>query len=341
MEWLEGNQIKVDPPKRPKKITGTRFGAILGLNPWKTPFEVWCEVTRTYEKPFEDTIYTTAGKIIEPKQAAYIKSAYFMRDMESPTDIYGADYFNKTYGDFYKDEKVFGGMWDYISRPDEIVFEMKTTKRAEDWQNDVPEYYALQAALYAYLLGWDKAYMVASFLKDEDYEHPEDFAPTAANTIVEPFSIEDRYPDFQKYIEDAVEWWDKYVVTGISPPYDEKKDSDILKELRKNTLNPTTDIAEIIAKADELQREIDEINSSITEKEKELTTIKAIIKEYGTKMFRPGDKQVVLPGSSYNWTISKSSSTKVNTAALKEDGLYEKYSTTEDSYRLTNKAIGG
>lgn len=59
MEWLEGNKIKVVPPKRPKKLTATRFATVLGLNPWSTPFEVWCEITRTYQKPFEETIYTT------------------------------------------------------------------------------------------------------------------------------------------------------------------------------------------------------------------------------------------------------------------------------------------
>ena len=51
MEWLDGNKIQIIPPKRPKKLTGTRFATILGLNPWSTPFEIWCEVTRTYQKP--------------------------------------------------------------------------------------------------------------------------------------------------------------------------------------------------------------------------------------------------------------------------------------------------
>ena len=78
MEWLDGNKIQIIPPKRPKKLTGTRFATILGLNPWSTPFEIWCEVTRTYQKPFEDTIYTIAGKTIEPKQAEYMKQTYFM-----------------------------------------------------------------------------------------------------------------------------------------------------------------------------------------------------------------------------------------------------------------------
>ena len=44
MEWLESRQLKIAPPKRTKKITGTRFATILGLNPWSTPFEI-CSTT--------------------------------------------------------------------------------------------------------------------------------------------------------------------------------------------------------------------------------------------------------------------------------------------------------
>lgn len=61
---------------------------------------MWCAITKTYEKPFEDTIYTAAGKAIEPKQAEYMKKSYGM-DLITPTDRYGEDYFNKTWGDFF------------------------------------------------------------------------------------------------------------------------------------------------------------------------------------------------------------------------------------------------
>ncbi len=52
IKWLEGNRIQIAPPKKTKKITGTRFATILGLNPWSTAFEMWCAITKTYEKPF-------------------------------------------------------------------------------------------------------------------------------------------------------------------------------------------------------------------------------------------------------------------------------------------------
>ena len=87
MKWNDDKTITITPPKRPKKITGTRFAAIMGLNKWTTPFNAWCAITRTYEEPFEDTIYTVAGKTIEPKQAEFMKKSYFMTNLITPTAV--------------------------------------------------------------------------------------------------------------------------------------------------------------------------------------------------------------------------------------------------------------
>ena len=209
MNWIDSH-LEVTPSKKPKKITATRFATILGLNPWSTPFEIWCEITKTYQKPFEDTVYTIAGKTIEPKQIEYMRSSYGMYNLKTPTDIYGPDYFKKTWGDFFHDTPVLGGMWDSLLVGDdgkpEAVLEFKTTKRAEDWANDVPEYYALQAALYAYLLGIDDVIMVASFLDNKDYEAPENFVPSANNTITVEFKVSQRYPDFHRMVAQAQAW---------------------------------------------------------------------------------------------------------------------------------------
>ena len=94
-------------PKSNKKLTATRFATILGLNEYATPFEAWCAITKTWEKPFEDSIYTIAGKIIEPKICDYLRNHYFM-DIKSPTDVYGADYFKK-HGAIFSQMKMFLG----------------------------------------------------------------------------------------------------------------------------------------------------------------------------------------------------------------------------------------
>lgn len=343
MEWLEGNKIKVVPPKRPKKLTATRFATVLGLNPWSTPFEVWCEITRTYQKPFEETIYTAAGKTIEPKQAQFMKKSYFMTNIVTPTDIYGEDYFNRTYGDFFKDEPIFGGMWDYLlfdeNKKPVTVLEMKTTKRAEDWAKDIPEYYALQAALYAHLLGVDDVIMVASFLSDKDYKDPSQFIPSAKNTITVPFKVSERYPEFKKLVKKAEKWWKDHVETGISPAFDEKADAEILKELRTNTLNPESDIEALLREGEELKAEIDRLSAPIEPLEKRLKVVTDIIKQHALAQFRDGDKKVSIRGEKYEWNVSRSETSEIDKDGLKADGLLAKYTRAKVSYRITTKAI--
>lgn len=344
MEWLDGNRIQIVPPKRPKKLTATRFATVLGLNPWSTPFEIWCAVTRTWEKPFEDTKYTLAGKSIEPKQAAYMKDTYMMSNLVTPTEIWGEDYFHKTYGDFFPEQKVLGGMYDFLlydknGKPT-TVLEMKTTGRVEDWKDDIPEYYALQAALYAYLLGVDEVIMVASFLEPKDYDDPEKFVCSGENTITRPFKVSERYPDFdKKYVRPALKWWKDHVESGISPEYDEKKDAEILKALRTNNLSPETDMEALVKEAEDLKAKLDAHAAEVTEDEKRYKVLTDMIKKAAIAQFRDGDKKVSIAGSAYNWEVSRTSTTKIDKDAMKADGILAKYTTTEDSYRISPKII--
>ena len=341
IKWVD-NHIEVKPPKRPKKLTATRLGTILGVNPWSTDFEIWCAVTRTYEKPFEDTIYTLAGKTIEPKQIAYMKKAYVMNNLRTPTDIFGEDYFSKTYGDFFPETKIFGGMWDsllYTDGTPDTVLEFKTTKRSEDWADDVPEYYALQAALYAYLLNVDDVIMVASFLEDKDYKDPSKFEPNAKNTITIEFKVSERYPDFDKKIAQATKWGNDYVKTGISPDFDEKKDAEILAALRTNSVNPETDVKALMEEAETIMSEINEVTAPLKDKEKRLDNIKKQLKEVATGQFREGDTKVTLTGSKVCWTLSRSEGEEIDKDALKRDGLLEKYTKKKVTLIFTNSEV--
>lgn len=342
MEWLSTNQIKIDPPTKPKKITGTRLASILELDRWNTPFKTWCAITRVYEEPFVENKYTRAGRIIEPKIIDYLNKVYFFGSLKSPRDIYGEDYFEKTYGDFFPNEKVFGGMWDALYYEDgkvSAVIEIKTTKRVEDWTKGAPEHYAIQAALYAYLLGVDDALMVATFLDESDYEHPENFVPSAENTIIDEFKLSERFPHFQRHIDRALEWWKTHVEGGISPVFDETRDKEILEALRRNTLTADTDIKALMMEAEILKSEIDTVINTIANKEKRLEEIKNILKEHCMRQFRDGDKKVVLTGQKYEWVLSRSESIEIDKDALKKDGLLTKYSKPKITYRFTQLPI--
>ena len=338
MEFIEGNRIKVDPPKKPKKLTATRFATILGLNAWATPFNAWCAITRTYEEPFEDTVYTIAGKVIEPKVIEYLNDVMFM-DIKSPTDVYGPDYFKKTWGDFFPDQTALGGMWDAIG--DDFVVEIKTTKRAEDWATDVPIYYKLQAALYAYLLGVDNVVVTVSFLEDKDYANPEQFEPSYKNTKIYEFKLSEAFPYFyEDYVGPALDFWINCVLTGISPEYDEKKDAEILKVLRKNTIEPDDKgIAKLIAEADRIQAAIDKAEAKLEEKKSRLKEIDGIVKKYMSGQFRDGDKKVEIAGKKYTWTLTRTVRKSVDNAALKADGVYEKYLKESETLTLKKSVI--
>lgn len=338
MKFIEGNRIKIDPPKRTKKLTGTRFATLMGLNAWSTPFEAWCEITKTYEKPFEDTIYTQAGKVIEPKVIDYLNRVYFL-NLKSPTDVYGEDYFKKTWGDFFKEDKILGGMWDAIG--DDLVVEIKTTKRAEDWEHDIPIYYKLQACLYAYLLKVDNVIVTASFLEDKDYNNPEAFEPSAKNTIVREFKLSEEIPDFkERYVDKAIEFWEKHVLTGISPKYDEKKDAEIIKALRTNKTEIDDDnVSNLLYEAEMLELAIENHNAKITDKVERLKEVKDLIKDYMVKQFRDDDKTVEIEGGLCKWNLTRTVRKTVDTDKLKQDNIYEKYLKESETMTLKTTLI--
>ena len=185
--------------------------------------------------------------------------------------------------------------------------------------------------------------MVAVALKESegDYEHPEQVTPSFANgnVYIDEFKVSERYPNFDMYIEQATDWWNKYVLTGISPAFDEKKDAEILKALRTNTIDPDTDISSLIAEAEQLKSEIDTVTATVSEKEKRLKGVTDKIKEYAQKQFREGDTKVSIKGNSLEYVLSKTNSTEIDKEQLKADGLLEKYSKSKTSYKLTTSKI--
>lgn len=101
-------------------------------------FRIECVVWEQYEYRLPDDAkeyetYEEARKalvdylMIEKKQIAFVKTQW---DVRSPVDVYGPTYFEDLHGDFYGDEKIFGGMWDALHVDDDIpigIIEMKTT----------------------------------------------------------------------------------------------------------------------------------------------------------------------------------------------------------------------
>ena len=142
-----------------------------------------------------------------------------------------------------------------------------------------------------------------------------------------------------KTIKKVEKWWKTHVEGGVSPKYDEKKDAEILKVLHANNLSPDSDLDAMLAEAEQLQEKLDKVAAETAADEKRLKTLKDLIKEACTQKFREGDKQVIMEGSKYSWVTSRSVTKKIDEAAMKKDGVLDKYKTAETvTYRLTMKA---
>lgn len=346
-------------PRSKLKVTGTRLAGILGLNKWNTPFQMWCEITKAARLPFEDTIYTIAGKAIEPKQIQWTKEQ-ISDNIKSPEEFFGNRYPEMRY-DFYPENKIYGGMWDVkLVRPSgkvSDIFEYKTTKRAEDWLGHPPVYYLIQALEYAYLEGAKRVHLVVSFLEDDDYNHPEDFVVTDENTQIFTYDVNDTLIDLSfgniynaKYVDESqlcllhsihdmiIEadlWYEKHIETGISPEFDEVKDKEYLDILR--TSKPQNDMNEddIVAKANGLIAKIDRIKkeSGLAELEKELKACEAAIKEQLKSQMGENDTKAVLSNYTLSRTVKEVISYDIE--AMEHDGVLDKYQIKEEKETLT------
>lgn len=349
MEWKysEDNKhiVLEKKPNRFKYLTGTRLASCLGLNPYSTPFQIFCECTRLVTPPFEETMYLKAGRIIEPLQREYISKKF--PNILSPEEYFGNVFEQVRWNFFNEEQKPFAGCWDAVSTKDNkrdiaMVVEFKTASDPRKWDNTIPVYYELQGALYAKLLGLDRVLFVASFLDKLDYAHPENFVPSEENTIMIVKKLKDitielngEYLNIDGVLEKAKEFWKKYIETGISPEFDETKDKEYLDIIRTSKPINDNSLEDLCDRARELTDEINLLkeNLGINSKEKELKIIEASIKEGLMNSLSNGETKISCKQYSLNGTIKEKFNEKQ--FAKENPKTYEKYIEKELTYRLS------
>lgn len=331
-------------PARPKKITAGRIGTILGLNAWQSPFYGWCDMTKVYSEPFEGNKYTNAGNVIEPKLIAYAKSMFGEDHVLSPEEYYHTkDAKQSQHYNFFAGIKIFGGMWDAVIVDDEGkiigVIEIKTSSRPQDWVNGVPDEKLAQGLLYGHLLEVPRTFILASFLEDENYVKPEGFVPDEDNTKLYPFDTENATIEYDgedctisDLTEYAKQWYNAYIKTGVSPQFDEKKDADILKELRTQRPEEDSTLSGILsdirskeAKLEKLRKEND-----LDALETDIKNLKDSLKRVLTEAMGDDDKSIEVD----NWRLSKTVRKGVDSNKLKAAGIYDDYIKESVSYTL-------
>jgi hypothetical protein len=349
---VKNNQVYLDKvPGKIKKITGTRFASILGLDPWKSPFKTWCDMTKVYSDPFEESVHTIAGKTIEPKVIKYLDARYHFGKnvVKDPDTWFGKDIKAMKY-DHFHDEPILGGMWD--ARTKDMVYELKTSGRVQDWMVDgvfdAPTNYKLQGALYCYLLGLDRFRMVLSITDDTILADPDAFVPTPQNTLFREYSLSKDLPDFPAQVEAVLQWYKEHIETGISPAWNPKdaRDMEVVKQITTNTITfepgkteEADPIQILLGEIEPLQAKLDEYSAVIAPDEEKLKSLKDQLKTLLMDSLTDKDLKATVTGSTYKFELGKSQKKGIDSKALEKDGLLSKYQTITETYTLRTNAI--
>lgn len=208
-----------------KKIGGSSVGDVLAVDKYKSQFQAFCRIAWC-SLPILDKKYVNAGIKIEPKVVAALKETLKVDIEQFPPEKYNFDYFED------KDE-IIGGIPDGYINEKKIIIEIKTTgeKNYEQWkQFGIPAGYLKQAQIYTYLMGVKKFWIVAAFLKEEDYLNPDQFPIKQRKLKNYPYILNEA--QVLDDINTIKEWYKKYTKLGYSPAWDEEKDSDLIEYLK-------------------------------------------------------------------------------------------------------------
>lgn len=205
-EWLK---------KRTLCITGTDIGAILGLNPYKTAFEVW--MSKTSEQPeLADNAAMSWGRRLEPVIA------------EVYTEQTGIPL---KHGEFICKEISgipCGGTPDYTAADRELVLEIKTARSGNGWgdsgTDEIPIQYLSQVVWYMGILQYEIAH-VAVLIGASDFR---------------TYTLEWQPDLWQGMLEQAGDFW-QLVKSGTPPDID---GSGGAREWIKNTFKGGNGIIE-------------------------------------------------------------------------------------------------
>jgi hypothetical protein len=235
-----------------RKITGSRFGTVIGKNEYETPFSAACEMASIYSE-YESTIFTETGNVLEPVIRSYLRAnakellgeRFDLKNddvigVEEPMSSVLCGY------DHFQNEDKFGGLVDgyiLVNGKRVAILEIKTAGREDKWidefgtRSKVPVSYVLQASLYAKLSGLDKIVFVAGFLREGHYKDPHSWIPCNDNCAV---IVTDRAADISESMDVAGEWYRAHMTGGVTPQWDDenKDDLEIVDALTKALQSP-------------------------------------------------------------------------------------------------------
>lgn len=246
-DYLEKNK------KLFKKITGTRFSSILNLSHYVSPFKTWTIMVNIFKDVMDPTL-VKVGNAVEPKVREYVEQQLGCKYLCYDPFAIKWDVFkeNKYFGGIPDGEPLNEHQRiDYSQFP---MLEIKTSsidsfvykkvnnalqmqkddngyplikekgQKMRSWFNNnnqiqIPVEYQYQLGLYLYLRNINKGLFAITFLRPEDYVHPENYNANDHEIFMVNVDVIDKQ-EIAKQVRFAEEWYKKYIETGISPKMD-------------------------------------------------------------------------------------------------------------------------
>ena len=260
---VEGPIIRVAPGSEIHKVSGTSMAGILGVSPWSTPFQVACNLLGLGQEDISDKPAVKVGIALESKIIKYADKAYPQYGMFAPAE----DAFVKREGDHnawvsdFEDDYFAGHVDGIVSSDDGVdrILEIKTSSNLESWEFGVPRYYYLQVALYNHFITkQDTAYVVLGVVNENTYKDYNSWIPN--ENTVRLFELDMEQDEFETTLADVREWYDKYIMNGMTPPYDPENQGDV--ELYNHLVNLASDYESMQPLVDEYKDLCDEIDNA-------------------------------------------------------------------------------
>lgn len=299
-EWLK---------ERQQGIGGSDAAAIAGINPYRTPLQVYFDKTGT--------------AALEPEQS---EAAYWGTVLE---DVIAKEFSKRTGFKVQRKNAILKNirypfMLANIDR--EIidkeqgngVLECKTASAylAKKWEdNQLPDEYMLQIQHYLAVTGYQYAY-IAVLIGGQRFDYKR--VERDDEIIAQLIQIEG---DFWERIqnEDPPEWTgqgkEEEILSQMYPPEGLKEEETELPETVEELCREYQNTAQTAAKYDKKKKELS-------------TLIKGYMKNFSTGY-----------GRNYRVSIQKIERTSFDTKAMKLDGVFDKYAQTTSSKRMTIKAL--
>lgn len=242
---------------RKKGIGASEAASVLGMNPYRTPLEVWMQ-----KKGLVETVETPAmrlGTRLEPVIAEMYQEVTGKRLYKSDTL-------------YYRNRILYATPDRLITEGTRLMptmgLEIKTAnaRMAENWgeegTDEIPQHYLIQCILcmaVTNLSEWD----VAALIGGQDFR---------IYNIQRDVELEN------SIIERLLEWWDKYMVHNQEPDIDSSQScADYLVSKYPRNLKP---LKEADADTEQLIQRLNEVRYSLKSFEEQEEAIKNLLKNY-------------------------------------------------------------